>query len=152
VVIIPLHSPPVCVKVKVTSPAESPVTNPVALTVAIAGLLLTQTPPDVGERVVVNPAHIDCGPVNCTCWPVVTDTGWEGSELQPVKPSVKTKLVVPVDTPVTIPLLVTVATAGFSELQVPPEFGNNVVVEPIQICPLPVTLATGLGFTVSSAD
>ena len=47
-----------------TEPAETPVTTPVELTVAIAGLLLLQVPPTVVSiSVMVLPVHTLVGPV-----------------------------------------------------------------------------------------
>ena len=46
------------VKVKVTVPTETPVTNPVVLLmVAAPGVLLTQVPPVLGLTVIVAPTH-----------------------------------------------------------------------------------------------
>ena len=45
------------VKVKVTVPAEIPVTNPALLIVATAGALLTHVPPTDGLAVIVAPTH-----------------------------------------------------------------------------------------------
>ena len=47
------------VKVKVTLPAATPVTTPVFVIVATAGLLLTQVPPVVGDIVMMLPAQTD---------------------------------------------------------------------------------------------
>jgi hypothetical protein len=46
--------PAVLVNVNVTVPAETPVTIPSLVTVALVILLLTHVPPVVGERVVVD--------------------------------------------------------------------------------------------------
>ena len=46
------------VKVKSTLPEEIPVTTPVLVTVAIELSLLTQVPPDVGDKFVVDPIFI----------------------------------------------------------------------------------------------
>ena len=43
---------PVFVKVNVAVPVETPFTTPALVTVATAGLLLIQVPPDVGDNVV----------------------------------------------------------------------------------------------------
>ena len=40
-------------KVKVTFPAATPVTNPALVTVAFVGSLLIQVPPVVGDKVIV---------------------------------------------------------------------------------------------------
>jgi hypothetical protein len=54
------------VKVNVAVPALSPVTTPDGDTDATDGLLLTQVPPDAGERVVVCPAQMVLLPVMLT--------------------------------------------------------------------------------------
>lgn len=46
------------VKVNVAWPGFNPVTTPALFILAIDGLLLTQVPPDVGERLVVEPGQI----------------------------------------------------------------------------------------------
>jgi len=74
----------VCVNVKLTVPKAIPVTKPAFVTVATLGALLTQVPPVVGERVVVNPAHTVDGPVNATTGGTLTVTGAVLSETQPV--------------------------------------------------------------------
>lgn len=56
----------VSVKVNVAVPAETPVTTPALVTVAIAGLLLSQVPPVVGDTLEVVPSQIDAGPVMLT--------------------------------------------------------------------------------------
>jgi hypothetical protein len=54
------------VKVKVAVPAETPVTTPALVTVAMEALLLAQVPPLVGDKVVVAPTHIVLEPVILT--------------------------------------------------------------------------------------
>ena len=57
----------VLVKVKVELPAATPVTTPALVTLAEAGVLLTQVPPVVGDKVVVPPlAQIEDVPVILT--------------------------------------------------------------------------------------
>ena len=46
-------------KVKVTLPAVTPVTNPASLTVAFVASLLIQVPPVVGDSVIVLPTQTD---------------------------------------------------------------------------------------------
>ena len=46
-------------KVKVTLPAATPVTNPASVTVALVGSLLVQLPPVVGDKVIVLPMQTD---------------------------------------------------------------------------------------------
>lgn len=69
---------------------------------------------------------------------------------QPVAVLVKVKVTEPPDTPVTIPPLVTVATAGLLLVQVPPAFGSNVVVASTQMVLTPLTLTKGKAFTVTA--
>lgn len=78
------HPLDVCVKVKVTGPADTPVTRPALFTLAISVSLDAHVPPVVGESVVVNPAHMTDGPVNETVGGVLTVTGAVLSETQPV--------------------------------------------------------------------
>lgn len=61
-------------------------------------------------------------------------------------------MAVPTLTPVTIPMLDTVATWGLLLIQLPPNDGNNVVVDPMHICDPPVTSTIGLPFTVKTPD
>lgn len=53
----------VCVKINRTLPTETPVIIPALVIVAMAGLVLTQVPPVVGEILVVAPTHIEDGPL-----------------------------------------------------------------------------------------
>ena len=46
-------------KVKVTLPAETPVTKPALVTVAFVASLLVQVPPVVGDNVIVLPKQTD---------------------------------------------------------------------------------------------
>ena len=46
-------------KVNVTFPAETPVTNPASVTVALVGSLLIQVPPVVGDNVIVFPTQTE---------------------------------------------------------------------------------------------
>lgn len=48
----------------VTVPRDTPVTTPAFVTVAIAGLLLVQVPPVVGDNVAVVPIHTPAGAVS----------------------------------------------------------------------------------------
>jgi hypothetical protein len=61
--VVLLHPVVEIVNLKVVVPAITPVTAPALVTVAIAGLLLIQVPPVVGDNVLVNPLHIDAGEV-----------------------------------------------------------------------------------------
>jgi len=139
------------VKVKVTEPAETPVTMPSLVTVATAGLLLDQVPPVVGDSVVVVPTQIVVEPVMLTEGGAVMVTAAVGSETQPVLVFVKVKVALPAVTPVTTPAFVTVATAGLLLAQVPPVAGDRIMVAPIQILSAPVMLTTGVLLTVTAA-
>jgi hypothetical protein len=68
--------------------------------------------------------------------------------LQPVPVCVKVKVALPAATPITIPALVTVATAGLLLAQVPPLVGDSVIVLPTHTMVLAV-VTVGLGFTVT---
>ena len=139
------------VKIKVTEPAETPVTTPALVTVAMAGLLLAHVPPVVGESVVVEPVQILVAPVILAVGSALTVTGDVGAETQPVVVLVKEKVTLPAETPVTTPALVTVATAGLLLDHVPPVVGVRVVVEPTQILLPPEILTTGIALTVTGA-
>lgn len=137
------------VKVNVAMPADKPVTTPALVTEATEGLLLIQVPPKVGDSVVVNPAQILLAPVTVATGKALTVTGGVAAEVQPVVPSVKVKVAVPPDTPVTTPALVTVATDGLLLVQVPPEVGESVVVAPAQMVFEPEILTGVNAFTVT---
>ena len=96
------------VKVKVTVPAETPVTTPPLVTVATDGLLLVQVPPEVGDKVVVKPTQMEAAPVILTTGKAFTVTAGVGSDAHPVDVRVKVKVAEPAETPVTTPPLVTV--------------------------------------------
>ena len=140
-----VHPVPLSVKVIIEVPADTPVTV-LPLTVATPRVPLDHVPPEDGVRVVVAPTHIveafakTVGRGLTFIFPVVL--------LQPVDESVKVKLVVPWATPVTTPLLATVATAGLLLTHVPPVIGDRVVVPATQIVAgLAVTI--GLGNTTT---
>ena len=136
------------VKVQVADPAETPVTTPAFVTVAVAGLLLTHVPPIVGDKVVVAFMHIEEAPVILTVGEAFTVTA-DVVLLHPVEVSVKVKVAVPAETPVTTPASVTVATAGLLLTHVPPLVGDKVVVPFTQIKTAPVMLTVGFAFTVT---
>ena len=71
-----------------------PVTKPAAVTVAIAGLLLTHVPPVVGVTVVVEPIQTAGVPVTATVGPGFIVTG-KVVEKQPVAVFVNVKVAVP---------------------------------------------------------
>src|SRR3989442_3351673 len=119
---------PSLVAVIVAAPTATPVTNPLALTVAAAGLLLAHvtTRPDSGVP------FASCGvAVNCTVLPVttvadpgLTDTDATGisaivTDDVPFCPSLVAVIVAaPTATPVTTPLALTVAAAGLLDTHV----------------------------------
>ena len=72
---------------------------------------------------------------------VLTLTISLGGEVHPVDNSVYINRAVPVDTPVTIPELLTTATEGFVLDQIPPVAGDKVVVAPGHIDEDPVITA-----------
>ena len=99
--------PPVeLVNVKVACPWEIPMTIPLLFTEATAGLLLTQTPPEYGDSVVLLPTHIGFGPVTDTTPEGKTVIITEESDLQPDNVFVYTNRAVPLVMPVTSPLSV----------------------------------------------
>ena len=138
------------VKVNVTVPAETPVTTPALVTVATDGLLLVQVPPEVGDKVVVNPSQMLLDPVMLTTGRALTVMPGVGSEVHPVAVSVKVNVAVPAETPVTTPALVTVAIELLLLAHEPPVVGESVVVAPAQIVLTPVTLTTGNASTVTA--
>ena len=137
------------VKVKYTEPSASAVTTPLLVTLAMVELLLAQVPPDVGVRLVVVPTQRVVGPVTLTTGRALIVTPAVAMDTQPVVVLVKVNVTVPTATPVTTPSFATVAMAGSLLDQVPPDVGDKVVVDPIQILLEPVMLTTGNGFTVT---
>jgi len=106
----------------VVKPDETPVTTPVALMVAAAGLLLLHTPPDTASvRVMFRPMHTLAGPL------MVPPTGEGFTVTALVAVAVPHLLVTeyvmvagPPLTPVTTPVAPTLATAALLELHTPP--------------------------------
>lgn len=141
----------VLVKVKVAVPADTPVTTPALVTVAMAGLLLAQVPPVEGDKVVVAATQMLLRPVILTTGKAFTVTAEVGFEIQPVVELVNVKVAVPADIPVTMPLFVTVATPVLLLVQVPPVVGDKVVLAPTQMLLDPVMLTVGSAFTVTGA-
>lgn len=137
------------VNVNVAVPALIPVTIPVLLIVATLVLLLVHTPPDDGVKLVVAPSQMATVPVIVATGFACTISSEDCGETQPVADEININLTVPIFIPVTIPALVTCATVGFVLVQVPPEVGDNVVVEPIHIGLLPVISEVGRGLTVT---
>ena len=136
------------VNVKVADPAATPVTTPAEVTVATEVLLLTQVPPVVGDKVVVDPIHIELLPVMLTVGKALTVTV-PVVLLQLVVDEVKVKVADPAATPVTTPAEVTVATEVLLLTHVPPVVGDKVVVAPMHIEMLPVMLTVGKALTVT---
>ena len=124
-------------------PALTPDTIPVAEpTVAMAGLLLAQVPPDeASNSEVKDPVQTEVLPVmGNTRLVTVNDT-----EEEQVEGAVYLIVVVPVVTPVTRPAVLTEATAGLLLLHVPPvEVSLSVTDEPAQT-PLGPTIGPGAG-------
>jgi len=142
--VVLLHPVVVWVKVNVTVPADTPVTTPPLVTVAIAVLLLVHVPPVVGDKVIVLPIHTDEGAVTTGFAFTVTE---EVVLLHPVDVSVKVNVTMPADTPVTTPALVTVALAVLLLVHVPPVVGDKVIVLPTHTAEPAVTV--GNAFTVT---
>ena len=140
--------------VMVAVPWAIPVTTPVVLpTVATDGVLLVHVPPIVVlVTVVVEPIHIGATPkIGAAGGTTVTIS------VTNVDPHVFVTIYemtdVPVATPETIPLLLTVATPVLALLQAPPVVTSANVVEPVvQSDVVPVmALTTGTPKTVSKA-
>ena len=142
--------PAALVKINVAVPADIPVTTPAFVTVATAALLLAQVPPELGDKVVVEPMQILLAPTRVATGAAFTVTAEVGADTQPVTELVKVKVAVPAVTPVTTPALLTVATAALLLAQVPPVVGDKLVVLPTQIALAPVILTTGGAFTVTA--
>lgn len=138
------------INVNVTVPDAIPVTTPALVTVAMAGLLLVQLPPEAGDRVVVDPTQMLLAPVILTTGKAFTVMVAVGSEVHPVEERVNVNVTEPAETPVTTPALVTVATAGLLLTQVPPLVGDKVVVKPTQTLLAPVILTVGKGSTLTA--
>lgn len=113
-------------------------------------MLLVHVPPDVGDKVEVDPSQMVVAPVIETVGGVVTDKFSVGSLEQLFAALVKVKLAVPVLTPVTNPALVTVAIVTSELVHVPPVAGESCVVESLQITVDPTKSTPGLGDTVIS--
>jgi len=107
------------------------------------GALLAHVPPVVGDNVVVRPTQMLVDPVMLAKGRAFTVTVPVGRETQPVPESVKLNVAVPAPTPVTTPVLDTVATAGLLLAQVPPLVGDKVVVVPTQMVLAPVIFTGG---------
>lgn len=134
----------VLVKVSVTVPAETPVTTPAFVTVAMPVLLLDQVPPVPGVTLAVVPMQVAVAP------PKV------GSELtvnalvllHPVAVFVNVSVTAPAETPVTTPAFVTVALPVLLLLQVPPVEGVTLAVAPTHTAVAPPKVGKALTVTV----
>jgi hypothetical protein len=145
-VVVLLQPVDVRVYVNVTVPSDTPVTTPAFVTVATAGLLLTQVPSVEGVKLIVLPTQTAAGAV--TIGSAFTVTFAVVLE-QPVDASVNVNVTIPFVTAFTLPLLVMVATAGLLLTQFPPVEGLRLYTDPTHINVGEVN--TGNGFTITSA-
>jgi hypothetical protein len=111
VTVILLVHPVLLVKVIIVLPAATPVTTPVLLTVATAGVPDTQGLDEAGEPVA---ARFVVYPLQTVVVPVITGTATTVITAVALHPAllVYVIVVVPADMPVTKPALLTVATPG----------------------------------------
>jgi hypothetical protein len=79
-----VHPVAVSVKLKLALPGAIPVTTPLFVIVATPLLLLTQVPPNVGERLVLLPTHIVSLPVTFTVGSELTVIAGVGFDTHPV--------------------------------------------------------------------
>jgi hypothetical protein len=126
------HPVEASVNTNVVEPVLMPVTIPALSMVAMDGLLLTHDPPLLGNNVVVLPGHIAASPKIAVVGLEITKTLIVPLPLQ-LDELTKLKDTPPLDTPVTRPVALTVAIAGFELVHVPPLLGDNWVFPPIQI-------------------
>ena len=134
----------VFVKVSVTAPAETPVTTPSFVTVALPVLLLLQVPPVDGVTLAVAPIQTEVAPPKVGSALTVKALVL----LQPVTVFVKVSVTAPAETPVTTPLFVTVALPVLLLVQVPPEEGVTLAVAPIHTDVAPPKVGKSLTVTV----
>jgi hypothetical protein len=121
---------PLSVNLKFTFPALTAVISPLLFIVATEGLLLTHTPPDVGDTLDVSPIQSDVVPVT-----EIVGLGFTVSEVvviawQPLMLLVKVKLTMPGAIAVISPLLLTAAIFELLLIHVPPEDGKRFVLLP----------------------
>jgi hypothetical protein len=148
--VVLLHPVAVFVNVNVTLPADTPVMTPAFVTVATAVFELAHVPPVVGDNVAVLPTQTEAGAVTAGAATTVTE---EVVLLHPVVVFVNVNVALPADTPVIIPAFVTVATAVFELVHVPPVVGDKVPVLPTHIELGAVTTGgEGTAFIVRGAD
>jgi hypothetical protein len=136
----------VLVNVKVAAPAATPVTTPLFVTEATPGALLTQVPPDEGDKMTVPFPQMELVPTIVATGVSSTVKGSVVLLHPPV--AVKVKVTRPADKVVTIPPLVTVATEGLLLTQVPPVEGDTAEGAPTQTEVLPIIATTGRAVTV----
>ena len=131
---------------KVTLPAETPVTKPALETVAFVASLLIHVPPVVGDKVIVLPMHTDDPALTTGKALTVIVAVAEHPELL-----VKVITLVPAEPAVTRPVLLTVATPveadthGFEFAAVPDPV--SWVVNPAQTESVPVIVGSALTVT-----
>jgi hypothetical protein len=102
-VVVLLQVVDVLVKVKVTLPIATPVTNPAFVTVAKAVLLLVQVPPVVGLSVILLPTHTFAGAVTVGLGFTVTVTFFVRGQLNaPIDPEVTVYVIVLAGVAVTV--------------------------------------------------
>src|SRR5690554_6449318 len=137
------------IKVTETVPSEIPVSNPALSTVAIVGSLLAHVPPELGDKLNVSPTHISA-PVGKVIiglgFTIILRAAFVFEH--PVVPSVKVTETVPPETPVSNPVLSTVAFVGSLLAHVPPELGDKLNVSPTHISAPVGKVIIGLGFTI----
>lgn len=132
----------------VAGPGVTPDTVPLVPTVAIVtGELLHVPPEDVSVSTVVAPWQtVDAPPITAGCGFTVT----VAVRIQPVELRVKSMMDVPLDTPLTTPVLPIVATDNELLLHVPdPEGSVSEVVPPTHTTGVPL-INDGKGFTVTT--
>lgn len=123
-----LHPVAVSVNVKLTVPADTPVTKPKTSGAAIATSLLTHDPPVDGLNDIVAPTHKTSEEVFTVGRAFTVTVGVV--LLNPVDVSVNVKVTVPEVTPVTNPALLMVAIPELLLTHVPPVTGLIDIVDP----------------------
>jgi hypothetical protein len=144
IILVDTHAPP-REYVIVAVPPDSPYISPLPSAVATVVLLLVHAPPNVvSVKVTVAPTHT-LGRPEIAPGDGLTVT--VNVEVHP--PKVYVTVAVPVDTPYTVPVPLTVAIPPLAGLQVPPGLppSDNPVVEPAQTTAVPA-IAPGAAVTV----
>lgn len=133
-------------------PAATPVTTPVLLTVATAGVAETHGFTAAG---VPEPVSVVVAPTQTVSVPVMVGFALTVTVAVCVQPTLFVYVItlVPAATPVTTPALLTVATAGLAEIHGLTAAGVpepvNVVVAPTQTVNVPVMVGAALTVTVA---